>query len=308
MGKGRCENFGIQTWQFEFNYKEGSLCLQEISMGIRIGTNIQSISAQRSLGQVNKSQGESMEKLSSGSRINKAADDAAGLAISEKLKAGIRSSRQASRNASDGVSLIQTAEGGLNEVSGILVRLRELSVQSASDTIGDTERKFSDMEFQQLTSEIDRIATSTKFNDKDLLSGDGDKMEFQIGTTNSEKNDRISYDPSLTSSRTADLGLDSLSVSSKDSSQSNLDVIDKAISTVSENRAGLGSLQNRLQSTIRNLEVQTENMSAANSRIRDTDVASESAELAKGNILNASATSVLSQANNSTRNALKLIG
>lgn len=277
-------------------------------MGIRIGTNVQSIAAQRSLGSVKKAQSSSLEKLASGSRINKAGDDAAGLAISEKLKANIRGTAQANRNAGDGVSLIQTAEGGLNEVSNILVRLRELSVQSASDTIGDQERKFSDMEFQQLTTEIERIATSTRYNGKNLLSGEGDKMEFQIGIYNNEQNDRISYDPSLTSAKVSDIGLDGMNVASKEASQTNLETIDQAISKINENRAGLGALQNRLQSTMRNLDIQTENLSAANSRIRDTDVASESAELAKNNILNASATSVLAQANNSTGNALKLIG
>tara|TARA_R110002072_G_scaffold288917_1_gene455510 strand:+ start:192509 stop:193342 length:834 start_codon:yes stop_codon:yes gene_type:complete len=277
-------------------------------MGIRIGTNVQSIAAQRSLGEVKKSQSSSLEKLASGSRINKAGDDAAGLAISEKLKANIRGTRQANRNAGDGISLIQTAEGGLNEVSNILVRLRELSVQSASDTIGDQERKFSDLEFQQLTTEVERIATSTRYNGKNLLSGEGEKMEFQIGIYNNEKNDRISYNPALTSAKTADIGIEGMNVASKEASQSNLETIDTAIGNINENRAGLGALQNRLQSTMRNLDIQTENLSAANSRIRDTDVASESAELAKSNILTASATSVLAQTNNSNANALKLIG
>lgn len=277
-------------------------------MGLRISTNVQSLAAQKSLSRVKKDQGESLEKLASGSRINRAGDDAAGLAISEKLKANIRGTMQATRNAGDGIGLIQTAEGGLDEVSNILIRLRELSVQAASDTIGDTERKFSDMEFQQLKTEVERIATSTTFNGKQLLSGEGDKMEFQIGIQNNEKNDRISFDPSAANVRVDAIGIDGLNVADKGSAQTNLETIDVAINNINTNRAQLGALQNRLSSTIRNLEVQNENLSAANSRIRDTDVAEESAKLAKANILTASSTSVLAQANNSTSNALKLIG
>lgn len=277
-------------------------------MGLRINTNVQSLAAQRSLGQVKNAQNSTLEKLASGNRINKAGDDAAGLAISEKLKANIKSTRQATRNAGDGISMIQTAEGGLNEVSNILTRLRELSVQSASDTVGDTERKFTDMEFQSLVKEVDRIAESTKFNGKDLLNGQGDTLDFQIGISNNAENDRISYQPQDSSAKAADIGLEGLSVSTKGGAQENLEAIDTAISRISENRANLGALQNRLQSTISNLEVSVENQSAANSRIRDTDIASESAELARTNILSNSATSVLAQANQSGQGALRLIG
>ncbi len=277
-------------------------------MGLRISTNVQSLKAQNSLSKVEENKSNTLAKLSSGSRINKAGDDAAGLAISEKLKANIRGTQQASRNAGDGISMIQTAEGGLNESSNILIRLRELSVQSASDTIGDQERKFSDLEFQQLKNEMERIATSTQFNGKNLLSGEGDSMDFQIGIMNDAKNDRLSYKPAETSARVSDLGVDGLSVLTKESAQGNLEAIDKAINGVNANRASLGALQNRLQSTISNLEVRTENLSAANSRIRDTDIALESAEMTKGNILSAAATSVLAQANNAGSAALKLIG
>lgn len=277
-------------------------------MGLRINTNTQSLAVQRSLGGVTRSKQASMEKMASGSRINKAGDDAAGLAISEKLKAGIRGTQQATRNAGDGISMVQTAEGGLNEVSNILVRLRELSVQAASDTVGDTERKFTDLEFQSLVTEVDRIAESTKFNGKDLLNGTGDQMDFQIGINNNEGLDRIAFDPSQTSAKVGDLGIEGLTVSSKEGAQTNLEVLDGAIEKVSGNRATLGALQNRLQSTISNLEVSTENLSAANSRIRDTDVASESAELARTNILSNSATAVLAQANQSGQGALRLIG
>jgi flagellin len=276
-------------------------------MGLRINTNISSMASQRSLGKVQREKSSSLEKLSSGARINKAGDDAAGLAISEKLKSDIRGNRQAGRNAGDGISLIQTAEGGLNEVGNILTRLRELSVQSASDTIGDTERSFSDLEFKQLVTEVDRIASSTKFNGKDLLSGEGDELDFQIGIGNNETNDRISFDPSLQSAATSDIGIEGLSVGSKDDARDNLEVLDSAITNISGNRARLGAMQNRLQSTINNLDTQTENWSAANSRIRDTDIASESAELAKQNILEASSTSVLAQSNQMGSAALKLI-
>lgn len=277
-------------------------------MGLRINTNTQSIAAQRSLGQVKRTQGEALNKLASGSRINKASDDAAGLAISEKLRANIRGTQQAARNAGDGISMIQIAEGGMNEVSNILVRLRELSVQSASDTIGDTEREFTDKEFQQLTKEVDRIAESVQFNGTSLINGEGSEKEFQIGLYNDETNDRIKYDPSAVSVKTEDLGIGGLSVATKGDAQSNLEAIDKAMTSVSGGRAELGALQNRLQSTINNLEISNENMSAANSRIRDTDVAAESANLAKANVLTSSATSVLAQANTSSQSALRLIG
>lgn len=277
-------------------------------MGLRINTNVQSLRAQNSLAKVEENKSNTLAKLSSGSRINKAGDDAAGLAISEKLKANIRGTQQASRNAGDGISMIQTAEGGLSESSNILIRLRELSVQSASDTIGDQERKFSNLEFQQLTNEMERIATSTQFNGKYLLSGEGDKLDFQIGIMNDEKNDRLSYMPQDSSAKIKDLGVEGLGVLTKKDAQENLEKIDNAINGVNSNRASLGALQNRLQSTISNLEVRAENLSAANSRIRDTDIALESAEMTKGNILSAAATSVLAQANNAGSSALKLIG
>lgn len=276
-------------------------------MGLRINTNVTSLSAQNSLSKVTKKQNDSLAKLSSGNRINKAGDDAAGLAISEKLKASIRGSKQATRNAGDGISLIQTAEGGLNEVTNILVRLRELSVQSASDTVGDAERQFSDLEFQNLVEEVDRISQSTEYNGKSLLNGEGDTLDFQIGILNNELNDRISYEPQGSNATTSNIGIEGLSVLTKVDSQENLEKVDSAINAVNANRATLGALQNRLQSTISNLEVKTENLAAANSRIRDTDIAEESAELAKANIMKSSGISVLAQANSSNNGALKLI-
>lgn len=277
-------------------------------MGLRISTNTQSLRAQNSLSKVEAQKSDTLAKLSSGSRINKAGDDAAGLAISEKLKANIRGTQQATRNAGDGISMIQTAEGGLNEVSNVLIRLRELSVQAASDTVGDTERKFADLEFQHLTQEVERIASSTQFNGKQLLSGEGESLDFQVGIMNDAKNDRLSYKPQESSAKAADLGIAGLGVQTKVDAQENLEKIDAAINGVNGNRASLGALQNRLQSTISNLETRTENLAAANSRIRDADIASESAEMAKANILSAASTSVLAQANNSGSAALKLIG
>jgi len=276
-------------------------------MGLRVGTNVQSLQAQRSLSNSVRKQDSALAKLSSGSRINNAGDDAAGLAISENLKTNIRGSRQAARNAGDGISMIQTAEGGMNEVSNILTRLRELSVQAASDTIGEQERKFTDLEFQQLTTEIDRIANSTTFNGTDLLTGEGDNLEFQVGTANNAETDRVSFDPSTNSATADSLGLSGIGVGNKGDAQENLSKIDAAMNSINGSRASLGALQNRLQSTISNLEVRVENLSAANSRIRDTDVAVESSELSKANILTNASTTVLAQANVSKQAAMKLL-
>jgi flagellin len=277
-------------------------------MGFRINTNISSLSAQRSLTQSNAKTEKTLSQLSSGSRINKAADDAAGLAISEKLKANIRSTQQADRNANDGISLIQTAEGGLDEVSSMLTRLRELSIQSASDTVGDTERGFTDMEYQNLKQEIERISQVTEFNGTKLLDGSGDKLDFQIGIKNDDFQDRISYDAQKTNSSMQGLGIDGIGVGSKEGAQDSLAVLDSAIENVSGQRANLGALQNRLTSTSNNLQTSVENQSAANSRIRDVDYAQASADNAKNNILNQAGTSVLAQANAQGQNALRLIG
>jgi flagellin len=276
-------------------------------MGLRVGTNVSSLAAQRSLGVSTRKQESSLAKLASGSRITKSADDSAGLAISEKLKANIRGSRQAARNAGDGISMVQTAEGGLNEVSNILIRLRELSVQAASDTVGDEERAFSDNEFQHLTKEVDRLANTTSFNGIDLLKGEGETLDFQVGTHNDDFNDRIKYEPQDSSAKTEDLGISGLSLTTKGDTQGNLEKIDGALNSVNGSRATLGALQNRLQSTINNLEVKVENLASANSRIRDTNVAQESSELSKSNILTQAGTSVLAQANVSKQAALKLI-
>ena len=276
-------------------------------MGLRINTNVASLNAQRNLAGTKLMMDKTLEKLASGQRINRAGDDAAGLAISENLKAQIRGLSQAERNAQDGVSLVQIAEGALSEVSNILIRLRELGVQAASDTIGSTERKFLNVEFEQLMSEVDRIANSTEFNRVPLLNGTGAVFDIQIGTRNDPMSDRLTFDASSADVNVAALGLNLASVGDKISAQNSLSSIDQAIINVSGIRADFGALQNRLQSTINNLAVNVENLSAANSRIRDTDIAKETAELTKSNILVTAGTSVLAQANNSTKMALGLI-
>lgn len=276
-------------------------------MGLRINTNVPSLSAQRSLGINTRNLNDNLRKLSSGERITKAGDDAAGLAISENLKAQIRGMRQAKRNAGDAVSLLQTAEGGMNEISNIIIRLRELSVQAASDTVGTTERGFSDIEFQSLKEEIDRISKSTEFNGIKLLDGTGGKLEFQVGTKNDPILDRLQYDGSRADASLKALGLEIDGVSTKEGAQNALQKLDDALVHINGTRANFGALQNRLQSTQNNLEISDENLSAANSRIRDVDVASETADMTKNNILLQAGISVLSQANQSPNTALKLL-
>lgn len=276
-------------------------------MGLRINTNVQSISSQRMLGITKRNLNSNLRKLSSGERITRAADDAAGLAISEKLKAQIRSIRQAKRNADDGISLIQTAEGGLSEVSNIIIRLRELSVQAASDTVGDTERGFSDIEFQQLKEEIQRISLSSEFNGKKLLDGTSGLVEIQVGANNNPFNDRLRYDGTDIVATLDALGLGAESVNTKLGAQNALKALDDALVRVNGSRANLGALQNRLQSVIQNLGVTEENFSEANSRIRDVDVAAETADMTKNNILNQAGISVLAQANQAPNFALQLL-
>lgn len=276
-------------------------------MGLRINTNVSSLSGQRSLGINTRNMNDNLRKLSSGERITRSGDDAAGLAISENLKAQIRGMRQAKRNASDAISMLQVAEGGMNEISNIIIRLRELSVQSASDTIGATERGFLDVEFQNLKEEIDRISKSTEFNGIKLLDGSGGKLEFQIGIKNDPVLDRLHYDGTNNDATVGALGLAANSVGTKEGAQTSLKTLDDALVQINGVRANFGALQNRLQSTTNNLEISDENLSAANSRIRDVDVAQETADLTKNNILVQSSTSVLSQANQAPNIALKLL-
>lgn len=277
-------------------------------MGLRISTNIPSLAAQSSLGKTSRQQEKTLNQLSSGSRITTAADDAAGLAISEKLKGNIRSLNQANRNANDGISLVQSAEGGINEISNILVRLRELAVQSASDTVGDQERGYTELEYRNLVDEIQRISATTEFNGHKLLTGEKEKFDFQIGVHNKDVEDRISFEAGRIKAGVEHLQIHETSVLKKELAQQSLANIDGAIDSVSLSRSELGALQSRLTSTSNNLLTLRENASAANSRIRDTDYAVATSDNTRLNILKAAGASVLAQANSSASTALKLIG
>jgi flagellin len=245
-------------------------------------------------------------------RITSAKDDAAGLAISEKLRAQIRGLGQAERNANDGISLVQTAEGSLNEVSSILIRMRELSVQAASGTLGSEERGYLNDEFGELVAEIDRIAAGTEFNGKVLLNGaQSTGISFQVGINNVSTVDRITVSISDVGSDTIGSGsthISSQSVSTATKAQTSLSVIDAAIADISGLRGSLGASQNRLSAAVNNLTVQRENISAANSRIRDVDVAQETVEMTRSQILMQAGVAVLAQANQMPALALSLIG
>ncbi|MCX7674225.1 MAG: flagellin [Bdellovibrionaceae bacterium] len=277
-------------------------------MGMRVTTNLAAINAQRNLVGSQRAINRSMAQLASGSRINIAADDAAGLAISERLKAGIRSARQATRNANDGISMVQTAEGGLNEIGNIITRLRELGIQAASDTVGETERQFINKEVEQLKNEIQRIAVTTKWGTTSLLDGSTPVFEFQVGLYNDPEQDRIVFNSRDNNAQLDSLGLAGIDYTSKEGAQQALSALDSAQNMVNGFRANLGALQNRLTSTVDNLGVLEENMSAANSRIRDTDVAMASSEMTRNNILLQAGTATLAQANQINQLALKLIG
>jgi flagellin len=240
-------------------------------MGLRVNTNSASINAQRNLASVTEKLGGNFRRLSTGLRISSASDDAAGLAISERLRSQIRSLDQAKRNANDGISLVQTAEGALNEVSSILTRLRELAIQSSNGSVSNQDKETLDEEFQSLVSEVNRIGRSTEFNGIKLLDGSSSTVSFQIGFGTTS-------------------GIDTL------------------FNSVSSLRGSLGAVQNRLGSTINNLAIQVENLSAAESRIRDVDVAYETAQLTRNNILQQASISVLSQANAQPQSALTLLG
>jgi len=277
-------------------------------MGLRITTNVASINAQRSFAMTTREAQKSMAQLASGSRITQSADDAAGLSISESLKGQIRGYGQARRNAMDAVSLIQVSEGGLGEISNILVRLRELGVQAASDTVGDTERGFINKEVVQLRDELQRIAESTRWGTTHLLDGTGGTFSFQVDINNSPFADRIEFDSGLQNAQASNLGVDNVDMSEQEGARESLSAIDAAQIIVNEQRANLGAIQNRLMSTQDYLGIAEENLSAANSRIRDTDVARATSELTRNTILQNANLSVLSQANQFPMAALKLIG
>jgi flagellin len=277
-------------------------------MGMRITTNVASLNAQRSLSTNSRDMQKSMAQLSTGSRITKAGDDAAGLAISENLKSQIRSYSQATRNANDGISMIQTAEQAMGEVSNIVTRLRELGIQAGSDTIGAQERGFIQKEVDSLKAEIQRVAESTSFGSRKLLDGTGGTYDIHVGTGANAKTDWISYDSSITNVTTDNLSLSDLDFSTKEGARAGLAALDTAQKNVNGSRANLGAMQNRLTSTVDVLATMNENMSGANSRIRDTDVAQSSSELARNNVMLQGTTAALAQANQIPQMALKLIG
>jgi flagellin len=276
-------------------------------MGLRISTNVASVNAQKSMGVTNREMQKSFAQLSSGSRITKAADDAAGLSISETLKSTIRGYQQAQRNSNDGISLVQVAEGGLGEISNIITRLRELAVQASSDTVGELERTFIDKEVQQLKNEAERISQVTRFGDNHLLNGEGQGFDFQVDINNDEFNDRISFQPADITATTAHLGIDGFDFSQKDGAREALGVLEGAQRMVNGHRATLGAIQNRLVSTTENLGVAVENFSAANSRIRDADIAQSTSELSRNSVLLNASIGVLAQANASPQQALRLL-
>ncbi len=276
-------------------------------MGLRIATNVASEMVQKNLSKVSESTAQSLEKLSSGKRINKAADDAAGLAIAKNLEAATKGLRQAARNASDGISLVQVAEGGLSEVSNILVRMRELSIQSASDTVGGREREYLNKEYQQLVQEVDRIAETTQFSGMNLLNGKGSGlMEFHVGN-GAESINRIEFDSNEANATSSSLGISGTGIDEKSGARDSLSSIDEALHSVNGFRATFGAVQSRLQTTVSNLGTQVVNQEAARSTIEDVDVAAESAKMASDSIIKQAGIATLSQANGVPASALRLV-
>lgn len=275
-------------------------------MGLRIATNMASIASQRALGGQSKRQEHAAMALASGSRIVRASDDAAGLAIAEGMKSEIRGTAAARSNAFNAISAIQIGEGGLSETTNLLTRLRELGVQSASDTVGEKERSYLQQEASSIVDEIDRISKTTKFGDKNLIDGSNPQFEFQVGT-NSGKESVITY-VSDGNATTSELGISGVDISDKGGARDLLTNVDEAISKVSKIRAGFGAMQSRLESTVNGLDLRSENLSSARSRITDADVAKEASELTSANMLQQAALSVLTQANQQPMVAMKLIG
>jgi flagellin len=273
-------------------------------MGMRINNNIEAMNATRQLSVNGANQAKSLEKLSSGMRINRAGDDAAGLAISEKMRGQIRGLQQASRNAQDGISLIQTAEGALNETHAILQRMRELAVQSANDTNASDDRSAISTEMTELNSEITRIANNTEFNTKKLLTGSLSAAKLLVGA-----NSGVVITLKINTMTAAALGLTAtaIRVGSAGVAQNAITAIQSAISEVSTQRASLGAKQNRLEHTIQNLDTSAENLQASESRIRDVDMAKEMVTFTKNNILNQAATAMLAQANQAPQGVLQLL-
>ena len=274
-------------------------------MALTINTNVASLNAQRNLGVSQSNLAKSMQRLSSGLRINSAKDDAAGLAISDRMTAQIRGLNQAARNANDGISMAQTAEGALQETTNLLQRMRELAVQGANDTNNATDRGSIKGEIDQLVKELDRIATSTKFNGTALIDGSlTGGATFQVGA-NSGADQVISF--AISGATSTDLGVSALAVDASGSAQTSIEAIDGALAKVDEIRGGLGAVQNRLESTIANLNNSAENISAARSRIMDADIAQETSAMTKSNILQQAGVAILAQANQAPQLALSLL-
>lgn len=276
-------------------------------MAFTIQTNLLANSAQRTLNKVDQNLGKTIERLATGTRIVSAADDPAGLAISDTMGATVRSLGQATRNAQDGLSLVQVFEGGTNEINNMLIRIRELAMQSASDTVGERERGLLNEEVTGLKSEITRVARTTVYLDRELLAGDNVRLEFQIGIGNDPEKDRVVFEPGKTDLTAEGLGVDGISVQSRENSQESLATIDEALLHVNELRARIGSSANRLQTTINSQEVYRENLMGARARIRDADMAAETTNLTRESILRQAGVAVLTHANESPRLALQLL-
>jgi flagellin len=274
-------------------------------MSLSIRTNVSSLNAQRNLAQTNLQLDSSLSRLSSGYRITKAGDDAAGLGISVNLEAQIRSYQQAARNANDGISLVQTAEGSLNEATNILTRLRELAMQSASAGVGDSQRVYIGNEASQLTAELDRMYATAKFNGNTIF---GVTLGFQVGIYAGATTDAIVVDTTAMAWDSAGLTLGGVSLGTSAGATAALANLDTAIEAVSGFRATLGAAGNRFNLTVASIQSTIENFSAANSRIRDVDVAEETSKLTRAQILNQAGVSVLAQANQMPQLALKLLG
>jgi len=279
-------------------------------MSLRINTNLASTFTLKNVARTQSRLQDNYLRLSSGLRINKAADDAAGLAVSEGLRATIASAKVASRNASDGISVVQTAEGAMGQIGSILSRMRELAVESSSETLADTERAYLQTEFTALIDEIDRLAQVTEFNGLDLInggfSGTGSELDVQVGVANTT-DDRISFE--IGDMTTASLGVDtgSVDISSATGAQSAIDAIDTAIDSVSDARSDLGAIQNRLSTAIDSLSTMIENLTSAESQVRDVDFASETADFQRNQVFQQAGISVLAQANSSTQTVLSLL-
>jgi flagellin len=277
-------------------------------MALYVNTNVASLFAQRNLNRSKMGAEKALQRLSTGMRINSAADDAAGLAVSTRFRSQIRGLEQAQRNANDGISVIQVAEGAMEQMTEILIRMRELSVQAANGSLTDEDRGFLNVEFNSLTEELDRIANVTSFNGTQLLDGSASAgIAFQVGANNTV-NDRITISiASLNSGTIASQPLSNQTISTIAGARSSLDVIDGAINSIASQRADLGAAQNRLSVTIENLGTAVENLSASKARIADADIAKETAELTKYQILIQAGLSVVAQANQNTQYALSLL-